>query len=99
MALFNVTDIIDGNIIAVAGWQWNGYEGKKVKIAGYNIKGSETNSFAKSKLQILLKDKQVELKNVVGAEKGIAEKDDIITCSVFLNDIDISQYFPELTTG
>jgi hypothetical protein len=98
MALFTVIDIIDGNTIKVTGWEWGKYAGTKVKIHGYNIKGNDHNSFAKSKLQILLKDKQVELKNVVSAEKGAGEKDDIITCSVFLNDIDISQYFPELTT-
>jgi hypothetical protein len=98
MALFTVTDIIDGNTIRVSGWSWNNLEGERVRIAGFNPQGADYIAFAKNKLQTLLKDKKVELKNVISSEKGTKEKDDLITCSVYLNDIDISQYFPELKT-
>lgn len=96
MALFKVTNIIDGCTIEVAGWAWGDYAGKVVKIQGYTIKDEKHNSFAKGKLQILLNGKMVELKNVVRAEKQSGDNSDILYCSVYLNDIDISMYFPEL---
>lgn len=98
MALFKVTNIIDGNTITVDGWKWNNYTGKSVKIVGYNVNGENQNTFAKSKLEILLKEKSIELKNVQKAEFSIPPGNDTIYCEVFLNDINIAQYFPELTT-
>lgn len=100
MALFSVTNIINGNTIAVSGWTWKGeYSGTKVIISGYDIKNGDYDPIAKNKLEILLRDKQVELKNVIKAEKSNTSGDDTIYCSVYLNDIDISQYFPELKTS
>ena len=96
MALFKITDIIDGNTIQVEGWKWGDFRGKRVRIQGYNITGQDKQSFAKMKLETLLNGEQIELKNVVTADKG-ESGDDLLYCSVFLNDIDISQYFPELT--
>lgn len=97
MALFQVIDIVDGNTIKVSGWKWGNFEGQIVKIAGFTVKGAEYNAFAKGKLTTLLKDKQVDLKNVITAEKGTSDKNDVITCSVYLNDLNISQYFPEIS--
>ena len=97
MALFKVTNIIDGTTIEVVGWAWGDYAGRLVKVEGYTIKDPQHEAFAKGKLNILLNDKMVELKNVIRAEKRQGDNNDIIHCSVFLNDIDIAQYFPELT--
>jgi len=47
---------------------------------------------------VLLKDKSVELKSPSHVHRDEVVKDYTIYCSVYLNDIDISQYFPELTT-
>lgn len=98
MALFKVKNIIDANTIEVTGWKWNDgeqeYAGKLVKIANFNVvKGYE--SIAESRLKTLIYDKTVELKGVQKVEKGSQEKNDIVYCSVYLNDIDIKQYFPE----
>src|SRR5690606_37646578 len=98
MPLFKITDIVDGNVIRVTGWQYGEYTGKKVKIAGYQITDLEHNSFSKAKLEILLKDQQVELKNVIKVEKGESDGEDMIICSVFLNDVNIAEYFPALAT-
>lgn len=101
MALFKVTGIIDGNTITTQGWQWGDYKGKDVIVSGIpapSSKGSEYANFAKGKLQLLLQDKQIELRGVTNSQKREGENNDIITCSVYLNDIDISQYFPEFTT-
>ena len=100
MAVFRVTEIIDGNTIRVAGWVWSAgsYQGTKVKIAGYTTSPASTEygMLLKNRLTNLLLGKDVELKNVTKADKGIVQKDDILYCSVYLNDVDISKYFPEL---
>jgi hypothetical protein len=88
---FKVTDIIDGNTIKVSpGWKWKEVLGDTVKVFGYRQPTTEELEFTKSKLITLIDDKIVELKN----PKEI--NGPTITCSVFLNGIDISQYFPEL---
>jgi hypothetical protein len=98
---FTVTNIIDGNTIQVAGWKWGDFRGTKVKIAGYSFNGKDSNynSFAKNRLEKLILGKEIELLNVVKAEKGIGVKDDIIYCSVLFNGVNIAQYFPELRTS
>jgi len=98
MAIFRVTDIIDGNTIKVAGWKWSTYLGSKVKILGYEPSppNTEYGMLLKNRLTTLLLGKDVELKNVVKAEKGNGDNDDLIYCYVYLNDVDISKYFPEL---
>lgn len=92
---FVVTNIIDGNTIEVQGWKWVDYKGRIVKIAGYNV-SSQYDSFAKKKLITLLEGKEIELKKVIKAEKRDGDNNDVIYCSVYLNDVDIAQYFPEL---
>jgi len=95
---FTVTHIIDGNTIQVTGWKWGEFRGSKVKIMGYsfNGKGVNYNLLAKNRLENLILNKEIELQNVIRAEKSILLQDDIIYCSVFFNGVDISQYFPEL---
>lgn len=89
MALFKVTKIIDGNTIEVEGWSWKekSFSGKIVKIQGY-----DASPISELILRTLILDKEVDLKTVIKAEKGTQSGTDILYCSVFLNDIDISKY-------
>lgn len=97
MALFKVIEVIDGNTIKVARWQWNEeYSGNLVKIQGYSIADKSYEEYVKNKLKTLLDGKSVELKRVIKADKGEGTDQDIVYCSVFLNEIDISTYFGEL---
>lgn len=94
--LFKVIRIIDGDTIETNGWKLGEeYFGRKVKISGFEFANKKLKDFAKSKLEILLKNESIELRNPVNPQK-FGEKDDLITASVYLNDIDILQYFPEL---
>jgi hypothetical protein len=95
MPLFKVTNIIDGNTIEVAGWQWGDYAGKLIKVADYKI-SPKYNDFAKSKLMTLILGKEVELKNPTDVTKGTEPNSDVLHCSIFLNEVNISLYFPEL---
>lgn len=96
MALFKVENIIDGVTLQVEGWKGGeSYQGKLVKIQGYDVP-SNYQEYVKQKLIDLLKDKSVELKNVLKYEKGSGEKNDVVFCRVFLDEIDISTYFSEL---
>lgn len=94
MAAFNVIEIINGNTVKVSpGWRWGNLEGDLVQIAGYkNL--PQYNSFAANKLKTLLQNTKVDLKNPTGTiGEGIYKT---ILCYVYLNEIDISLYFPEL---
>lgn len=96
MALFKVTEIINGNTVEVGGWTWGELKGKKVKIRGYEV-DSNSDIFAKNKLEVLLKNKEIELRSPVSLIADSKEGDPTIMCTVVLNEIDVSQYFPELT--
>lgn len=100
MALFKVLNIVDGNTIETDGWKWGeDYAGTRVKIAGYKVSGTEHVALAKRRLQILLEGKSVELRNPTDAVKGPTNNSDVVTAAVYLNDVDIAQYFPELKTA
>lgn len=93
-ALFTVNQVINSTTIRVnPGWKWNNVEGSLVKIKG--IKDSPNyNTLTVHRLNSLLIGKPVELKN---ASQTIALHDGTaVFCSVYLNEIDISQYFPEV---
>lgn len=96
MAVFNVTQIIDGATIEVGGWQWGeNISGTKVKIVG--LTEIATSTSAKSKLEILLKGKNVELTNPQKYEGS--EQPYILYASVFVDGVDVTEYFPELKTN
>lgn len=91
MATFSVKNIIDGNTIEITpNWKWGENSGSTVKIAGYNPPNATNAAFTVSKLNTLLMGKPIELKNPTEVSTNI------ITCHVFLNEVDISKYFPEL---
>ena len=93
---FRVTNIIDGNTIEVAGWQWQNVSGTKVKILGYTVNDDQYDRLAKSRLITLLLNKEVDLRNATKIEHRETPAEATIYCAVFLNEVDISNYFPEL---
>jgi hypothetical protein len=87
---FKVTNIIDCATIKVTPkWRWMEEYGSTIKIQGYTAP-IEHNDFIVEKLRILLLNKFVTLKNPIGLFGNV------LHCSVFLNDIDVANYFPEL---
>ncbi|OJX52727.1 MAG: hypothetical protein BGO88_12950 [Flavobacterium sp. 38-13] len=96
MALFHVIEIIDGSTIKVPSWKYGEERGQLVRIHGYSVPTDPIyQTYVKKKLESLLKDKFVELKRALGIEKN-NKGENIIRCSVYLNEIDISTYFREL---
>lgn len=92
---FKVTNIKDAETIEVTPkWAWREKVGNEVKIKGFSFQSSSA-SFVIHKLSTLLKDKEVELKN----PDFLDEKNSVIKCSVFLNEVDIAKYFPELNAS
>jgi endonuclease YncB( thermonuclease family) len=90
---FSVIKIIDGNTIQVSpNWKWKEASGDYVKIEGYSKPSLAYEELAITKLNTLIANQQVELNN----PKEVSGN--VITCSVYLNRIDITQYFPELKT-
>ena len=91
---FEVIDIIDGQTIRTKqSWHWDGSMGNKIRIVGYNVNTEIThhNEFAVEKLKTLLKPN-----TVVHLIEPIKVSDDRrLECTVKLNDVDISEYFPE----
>jgi len=85
--VININD--DGIIKIIPKWKWIDIYGDLVKIEGIDI-NFEARAFTIDKLKTILLLQSVELKNPKQVE------DQIIYCSVFLNEIDISIYFPEL---
>jgi hypothetical protein len=91
---FIVKNIVNENTIEVSpGWKWGEHKGNLVSIAGYTPPNNEqTKVFTKIKLDTLVKNKEIELKNATSAIGTT------IHCSVYLNEVDISKYFPELNS-
>lgn len=95
MAVFNVTQIIDGATIEVGGWQWGeNLSGTKVKIIG--LTEVADNALTKNKLNVLLNGKSVELTNPQRTEG--TEKPYVLYASVLVDGVDVVEYFPELKT-
>lgn len=86
---FKVTKIIDGSTIEVApAWKWDNKSGNSVKITGF-IVTDRLKQLVLLKLNTLLSGQSVDLMNPSDVSPGL------ITCSVYLNGVDILQYFPE----
>lgn len=103
MAEFKVIEVIDGETIkTLPTWNWKNRDGKQlsgetVKIRGYNIgnKNKTLTGLAKTRLENLLLNKYISLRNPVELPSGDLRQ---IECMIFLNDVDISTYFPEYQT-
>jgi hypothetical protein len=94
--MFVVNSVISGDEITVTpDWLWGGVTGNKVVVFGYTTPqvGMNGYEFARNKLNAILLGKVVELRNptfiphLFGYEK--------LVCSVYLDGVDIANYFPE----
>lgn len=102
MAEFKVIEIIDCiTIKTLPSWHWKNRDGKEltgdtIRVLGYNSPTTENEkSASKKKLESLLLNKYVVLKNPVEIlDNNMAN----IGCNVFLNDVDIANYFPEFSS-
>lgn len=98
--MFIVTEIISGDeIIVEPNWLWEGFQGKKVIVFGYktpkhHMPGYE---FAINKLKEILQGKQVELKDPQFFPNSFGY--DKLVCRVYLNGVDIANYFPEFKSN
>jgi hypothetical protein len=92
MALFKVIEIIDGDTIRITpDWTWNNKKGNIIKIIGYSSPLERDQKFAIKKLSGLVLNRDVELKDA----QIYAEESSAILCRVYLNEVDVSKYFPE----
>jgi endonuclease YncB( thermonuclease family) len=89
---FLVTSVTDGDTFEVSpAWKWENESGKIVRPLGYNTPeiGAPGYREAKEKLERLILDKYVDLKNVVKITYGR------LLCDVFYNGKNLADYFPE----
>lgn len=94
--MFTVKEVINGEeLIVEPNWLWEGQEGNKVVVYGYSTPKSQMPGFefAKSKLEALVKGKEIELFNPRFFQKRYG--DERLVCSVYLDEVDIANYFPE----
>lgn len=93
--MWRVKQVISGDeIIVEPKWAWKGYEGNRVVIFGYQTPkpGMQGYEFAVHKLKALIEGKQIALYSPQFFEKiGYSA----LVCNVYLDDIDIANYFPE----
>lgn len=89
---FRVSEVIDGDTFKVSpNWKWNDKEGNIVRANGYDTpeKGQQGYQTAKEKLEKLILDKDVELKNPV---KITYER---LLCDVYVDGKNLASFFPE----
>jgi len=89
---FKVTEIIDGNTFRISpGWKWNDKKGNTIRPMGYDTpeKGSPGYQKTKEKLEQLLLDKEVELKNPIKLSYNR------LLCDVFIDNHNLKDFFPE----
>ncbi|RZJ71712.1 hypothetical protein [Flavobacterium sp.] len=90
---FKLINIINEREISVSpNWKWDGNEGEKVVVRGYDLEKSEVplqvaREFAKKTLTTALVDKNISLLN----PRKLAN--DVIECDVYANGVNVSEYF------
>ncbi|WP_026109950.1 hypothetical protein, partial [Flavobacterium sp. WG21] len=100
MAAFKILQIVDGETIKVVPkWSLITPDGTKLigdtlKVKGYDLSHSSNKNYAVDKLKKLLTNKELILKNPKILDSSNIT-DAKISCNVFVDDIDISNYFPE----
>lgn len=100
MAAFKILQVVDGETIKVIPkWSLTTPDGTKLigetlKIKGYDLSNSLNKEYAVDKLKKLLTNKELILKNPQVLDK-VNVLNAKISCNVFVDDIDISNYFPE----
>lgn len=90
---FKVTAILDPKRIQTAGWIWKDSKGKNITIRGLKSfpADKKINDLAVQRLEFLLKDKEVHLKD----PEKLPDKPDEVICDVYLEGINITTYFPD----
>lgn len=86
--LFKIKNVRDGQFVQVEPhWQFKGVTGDVI-----NIKHQVTisNLYLLNRLKSILTDREVELKNPISIEQGS------LNCFIFLDGVNIKNYFPEL---
>ena|ERR1051326_8732391 len=98
MALFRVIRVIDADTIQVyPNWLWNGQQGNIVRVYGYSSPTDpHVQASARGKLNNILQNQLVELKNPFIAPSNNVIAQPQLVCRVFRNTVDVSRYFPEL---
>lgn len=107
--MFKVEKVIDGNTIVVnPNWNFANTTGNEIVVRGYTPMFSKevskkwndadenkiANELAKKRLEFLLIDKFVELKTRQNETGDCIDKGKM-RCRVYLDDVDISNYFPD----
>lgn len=89
---FTVTEIIDGDTFKISpGWKWNNKKGDTIRPIGYDTPEQNESGYqeAKEKLEQLLLNKEIELKNPVKLSY------DRILCDVFVDGKNLAEFFPD----
>jgi len=92
---FKVVEIIDGDTFIISpGWKWNNEIGARIRPTGYDTpeKGEPQFQETKEKLEQLLLNKEVELKNPVKLSYGR------LLCDIYLNGRNLKTFFPKYLT-
>lgn len=96
---FKIKAILDNNNIQVTpNWTWRDRKGKEIRVRGLFAKKIESfgNFKINEKLQKLLLDKYIVMKNpepIFTLDGKIAE---FILCDIYLNGVNVINYFPEI---
>lgn len=89
---FKVIEVIDGDTFDVSpNWSWGDQEDKRVRANGYNApeEGQPGYQAAKEKLERLILNKEVELRNPINITYGR------LLCDVYYEGKNLADYFPE----
>ena len=91
MESFTVEAVVDGNTIIISPpWKLDNETGDTIRAAGYNPPKSGSEAMkAEQKLSIMVQNKQIELAEPHGIERGK------LVCDVYFNGINLADYFPE----
>ncbi len=92
MSKFKVTRVVDpGTFVVSPTWEWQGDKGKYIRITGYICPGCENPIYesALKRLKNLIKGKNVELRHAYRIDSNR------LVCDVYLNGINIADFFPE----
>ena len=91
MSEFRVMSVIDGDTFGVAGWEWNGQKGDRVRPTGYDAPelGTPQGQQAKHKLGRLILGKNVELRKAHRIDRGR------LVCDVYFQGRYLADYFQE----
>ena len=91
MESFTVEAVVDGNTLIISPpWKLDNETGDTIRATGYNPPKSGSEGMkAEQKLSIMVQNKQIELAEPKGVERGK------LICDVYFNGINIADHFPE----